>query len=370
MEIIRPELPQDCRVICISDIHANCEGFKRLLEKCQYNKDKDFLFILGDIAEKGRDNLDTIHFVMELCRNTKTICIKGNNDTMCDRMAFYDSKERFLERIKSRPHNTFTEMGKSIGIEDFGGDFEKKRQRVIDAFKAELEFMRTLPLAIETKDFIFIHAGIENRPDWENTSERFALTQPWYLRLEHCSPKTVVCGHYPTYNYRRAKNTCLPIIDSEKRMICIDGGASTKCASQLNALIINYRSGGYNRETVYAPLGEEKTVVSSVSSDCKPVHVDWENHTLTVIERQDDFLYVQIDQTGERGLIPESRTGYWDGRLHGWINLSAFLSARSGERFYVSAETREYYLGIAENGQVGLLPKSCFVHNKEPEVKG
>ena len=370
MEIIRPELPQNCRAICISDIHANLKHFKLLLEKSQYNKDKDYLFILGDIVEKGKDNLDTVRFVMELCRSEKAVCIKGNNDTMCDRMAFYDSKERFLERIKSRPHNTFTEMGKNIGIDDFGEAFEEKRKKVIDAFKDELEFMRRLPLAIETNDFIFIHAGIENRPDWENTSERFALTQPWYLRLEHHSPKTVVCGHYPTYNYKRANNTCLPIFDNEKRMICIDGGASTKCAAQLNALIINYRSGSYTCETVFVPLGEEKTVVSSVRSDCKPVQVDWENHTLTVIERQADFLYVQIDQTGERGLIPESRTGYWDGKLHGWVNLNAFLSARFGERFYVSAETEEYYLGIAENAQVGLLPKSCFASDKKTDAKG
>lgn len=369
MEIIRPKLPQDCRVICVSDIHANCEKFKKLLEKCQYNQDKDFLFILGDIVEKGRDNLGTVHFVMELCRGPKAVCIKGNNDTMCDRMAFYDSKERFLERIKTRPHNTFTEMGKNIGIEDFNENFEEKRKRVIDAFKDELEFMRALPLAIETNEHIFIHAGIENRPDWENTSEKFALTQPWYLRLEHSSPKTVVCGHYPTYNYRRANNTCLPIFDSERRMICIDGGASTKCAAQLNALIVNYRGEGFDYETVYVPFGEEKTVVRPVSSDYTPVYVDWENHSLTVIEKQNDFLYVQIDQTGERGLIPESRTGSWDGKLHGWTHLGAFLSARPNERFYVNGETEEYYLGIDENARVGFLPKSCFF-SKDTDTKG
>lgn len=358
MEIIRPDLPQECRVICVSDIHANCGEFKRLLEKCQYSKDKDFLFILGDIAEKGRDNIDTIRFVMELCRSPKVICIKGNNDTMCGRMAFYDSKERFLDRIKYRPHNTFVEMGKAIGIDDFGDDFEKKRQRVNEAFSQELNFMETLPLAIETKEHIFIHAGIENRPDWENTEERFALTQPWYLRLEHQSSKTVVCGHYPTYNYRRANNTCLPIFDSQKRMICIDGGASTKWAAQLNAFIINYSRGGFEYETVYLPFGEEKSVVKSVRSDCSPVYMDWENYTLSIIEQQGDFLYVQIDQTNERGLIPETHTGTWDGKLHAWIHLGAFLSAQAGERFYVNGETEEYYFGIAESGQVGFLPKS------------
>lgn len=360
MDVIRPDLPQDCRVICVSDIHANCGEFKRLLEKCKYNKDNDYLFILGDILEKGSFNIDTIRFVMELCRDPKVICIKGNNDTMCDRMAFHDSKERFLDRIKGRPHNAFTEMGKVVGIENFEDDFENKRQKVTDAFKDELEFMKSLPLAVETKDFIFIHAGIENRKDWENTAEKFALTQPWYLRLEHCSPKTVVCGHYPVYNYRRANNTCLPIIDYNKRMIDIDGGASTKWASQLNAFIISYFNGKYSCETVFYPIGEEMTVKKAVRSDRSVVYLDWENWDLTIIERQKDILYVRINQTGETGFIHDRHTGEWDGKLHGWINLNCFLSADGGDKFYRCGETEEYFFGIAQNGQIGFLPKNSF----------
>ncbi|MDE7281561.1 MAG: metallophosphoesterase [Ruminiclostridium sp.] len=360
MKIITPHLPQNNRIICVSDIHANLNHFKLLLEKCNYNKDKDCLFILGDIIEKGRDNLSTLRYVMELCKDNKAICTKGNNDTMCVRMTFDDDKDKFLERIRSRPHNTFLEMAESIGVDEFEENFDEKRQKVSDSFKNELDFLKNLPIAIETKYHIFVHAGIERRSDWRNTSERFAITRPWFLRSEHCSNKTVVCGHYPTYNYRRANNTCLPIIDSKKRMICIDGGASTKCAGQLNALIINCSGGKYAYETVFVPLGEERTVKRAVTSDCKPVHVDWESHTLTVIEKQGDLLYVRIDQTGETGLIPENRTGYWNEKLHGWVHLNTFLSAKVGERFYISAETEEYYFGIAENGQVGLLPKSCF----------
>lgn len=360
MKVVKVDLPVDCRVICVSDIHGNCREFKSLLEKCNYNKDNDYLFILGDILEKGKTNLETLNFVTGLCLSSKVICIKGNNDTMCDRMAFHDGRERFFERIKYRPHNTFTEMGKSIGIDDFEADFEEKRKKVIEAFGKELEFMKNLPLAIETEDFIFVHAGIENRADWENTSEKFALTQPWYLRMEHCSPKTVVCGHYPTYNFRRAGNTCLPIIDNKKRIIDIDGGASTKCASQLNALIINYRGGKYELETVFVPFGEKRRVVRQVVSDSQYSYVDWENHTLSVIDRQKDFLYAEIDQTGERGLIAEANTGSWDGKLHGWSHLGVFLSARSGESFYVNRETEDYCFGILENGQAGYLPKDSI----------
>ncbi|MCM1488762.1 MAG: metallophosphoesterase, partial [Firmicutes bacterium] len=250
MKIITPKLPSDCRIITVSDIHGNLRHFQMLLEKCGYSPNDDYLFILGDIVEKGRDSLAALRFVQRLCQNEKTVLILGNNDTMCHRMAFHDTKEYFLERIKQRPHNTYLEMAESLGIDSFETDFEQKRQRVNKHFEKELDFIKNLPLAIETEDFIFIHAGIENRPDWRNTSEKFALTEPWFLEKEHQADKTVICGHYPTYNYKAANNTNLPLIDEEKRIIGIDGGASTKWAGQLNALIINYTEGKYVFETV------------------------------------------------------------------------------------------------------------------------
>lgn len=360
MNILKPNIFDNARIITVSDIHANLKHFKTLLQKCNYDKTADYLFILGDILEKGEENIATLRFVMELCQSERAICIKGNNDTMCDRMAFHDSKEKFFERIKQRPRNTYFEMAKSIGIDSFERDFETKRQRVNKRFENELNFIKNLPLAIETKDFIFIHAGIENRPDWENTSERFALTTPWYMDMCHQSEKTVICGHYPVYNYKAANNSNLPLIDREKRIIDIDGGASTKFAQQLNALIITYNEGKYTLDTVFQPFGEEMRVKSDVNSDKKPVYVDWEHWDLTVLSEQEDFYLVKINQTDETGLIPKSRTGVWEDKLHGWIHLSCFLSASAGEKFYKCGETLKYYFGIKEKGEIGFLPKSAF----------
>lgn len=360
MKIQKPNIPDSCRIICVSDIHGNLKHFKMLLEKCCYNKDSDYLFILGDILEKGKDNLATLRFVKDLCQNERVICIKGNNDTMCDRMAFHDTRERFFDRIKQRPINTYLEMASEIDIDSFDTDFETKRQMVNERFKSELAFMINLPLAIETKDFIFIHAGIENRPDWQNTSERFALTEPWFMDKCHQSGKTVICGHYPVYNYKAAKNTDLPIIDRDKRIIDIDGGASTKYAGQLNAFIINYTDSKYRYETNFQPIGEEMTVRRNTVSNIEPIYLDWEHWDLTVIGEKDDFYNVRINQTGESGLILKNHIGKWDGKIHGWIHLNCFLSASEGERFCKCGECEKYYFGIKENGQIGFLPKSVF----------
>lgn len=162
MNIVRPVLPQSCRIICVSDIHAYLDDFKTLLEKCGYGPDTDYLFILGDIIEKGTDNISTLNYVQKLCQNPKTIFIQGNNDTMPCRMAFNDGKSRFFDRLQSRPTNTFVQMAETIGITDFTENFEQKRQKVTEAYRSQLDFIQNAPIAIETKDFIFVHAAIEN----------------------------------------------------------------------------------------------------------------------------------------------------------------------------------------------------------------
>lgn len=53
MNIVKVSLPEKCRIICVSDIHAHYDEFARLLRKCDYNNESDYLFILGDILEKA-----------------------------------------------------------------------------------------------------------------------------------------------------------------------------------------------------------------------------------------------------------------------------------------------------------------------------
>ena len=239
MDIVRPNLPPTCRIICVSDIHAYLDDFKALLEECEYDSESDYLFILGDIIEKGPQNLDTLNYVQNLCQNPKTIYIKGNNDTMPCHMAFKDDQAGFLDRIKRRPTNTFLQMAESLGITDFTENFEQKRQKVIQAYRSQLSFLENAPLAIEISRFIFVHAGIESRPDWENSSPNTVLTIYPFMYYGHQQQKIVVCGHCPTYNLTQSNCTNLPVYDKEKRILDIDGGMGTKTAMQLNAMIIS-----------------------------------------------------------------------------------------------------------------------------------
>lgn len=358
MLIKKVMLPKECRIICISDIHAHYDDFVKLLQKCEYDSENDYLFILGDILEKGRQNIQILQYVKRLCENPKTICIKGNNDTQCERMAFSDSKEKFMSRLINRPQNAFVDMANAIQITNFENDFDEKRKSIIHNFSSELQFINDMPLAIETEKYVFVHAGIENRKDWENSDEEVVLCEDWFFNKEHCIDKHVVVGHYPTYNFEKSDNTCLPIIDNEKRIIAIDGGCEVKWAGQLNAFIINKNGDQYSYNTVFQPLVPAHKVKRDVVSEYAYIYLNYDDCDLEVLENKGDFILVYNKINSTRGIIPACCISEWGGKLHGWINLNSFISVNKGENFYVYGEIGEYYFGIEQNGKVGLVLKS------------
>ena len=81
------------RIIVVSDIHGDLTTFKKLLNKCEYNEEEDYLIILGDFLEKGTEILDTVHYVMELSKNERVYVLKGN----CDRALEYCSNDDGLQ---------------------------------------------------------------------------------------------------------------------------------------------------------------------------------------------------------------------------------------------------------------------------------
>lgn len=358
MNIVKVSLPEKCRIICVSDIHAHYDEFARLLRKSGYDKKTDFLFILGDIMERGKQNIELLRYVMRLTdESDRVYCLLGNNDTMAVRMAYSDSMEKFRSRLTDRPDNAFYDMAHSIGIKDPLDDFENNREKVRTAFKAELEFLSDLPNVIETDRHIFVHAGLDNRTDWENTDVVYSCCKRWWLREKNPTDKCIVVGHFPTYNYARCNGSNLPIIDDDKRVIAVDGGCTVKLAEQINAFIIEKDGQDYTYSSVFEPTGnyKEYLAVNDDISEVKSKHIDFDNSRLTVTKKENSFIYVQDEISGNCGYIPEKYTGYWGENLSGWTDLDSFVTIYKGERFWSYDRIDDYLYGITESGKVGFI---------------
>ena len=72
-------LPPRRRVVAVSDIHGNLPFLKGLLAKIGFSRD-DILVLVGDMVEKGAQSLDTLRFIMELCRTHAIRLEDGDGD--------------------------------------------------------------------------------------------------------------------------------------------------------------------------------------------------------------------------------------------------------------------------------------------------
>lgn len=51
-------------------------------------------------------------------------------------------------------------------------DIRELKTKLMSHFSKEIKWLTELPTAIETEDYIFVHAGLEDREDWKETERK------------------------------------------------------------------------------------------------------------------------------------------------------------------------------------------------------
>ena len=101
-------MDENRRVIITSDIHANLPLFQELLEKVNYTPE-DYLFINGDLCEKGPDSLSTVAFTRKLSAESDRVFItKGNCDVVHDYV--FNNVEGIKNYMRKRKNSVLNEM--------------------------------------------------------------------------------------------------------------------------------------------------------------------------------------------------------------------------------------------------------------------
>ncbi len=119
------------RTIFIGDVHGCFKELEFLLDEVTFNKKKDRLIFVGDLINKGPYSKKVLDFVID----GDFECVLGNHE---------------LGFLKGLDHEKYRRKRFETLYEDMG----KKRGKYIS-------WMRSLPLYIEEKEFVCIHAGIE-----------------------------------------------------------------------------------------------------------------------------------------------------------------------------------------------------------------
>lgn len=348
------------RAIVISDIHANVALFKRLLDKVNYTSD-DYLIINGDMCEKGMNSLEVIEYIRMLSKEHPHVYItKGN----CDVLFRYveNNVKGIISYMERQKYSILNEMLKLYhnSIVDY------KDLRELEAFYRRnfseiLNWIERLPNVIEMENYIIVHAGVENRVDWQNTSEDFSLSNDAFYEKGHQADKVVIVGHWPVVNYRANQiSSHMPLIDLEKKIIAIDGGNQIKKDGQLNALILQNES--YQISYVDELEQEAEICKEHIDTTKRVGTVVYPHYEMKILHQERYFTLCENHGLGIKQWVKNEYLRKDESTVQCKTDVSTtFLSVKEKEKVsIIDYSTEGYILVKNQKGEVGWIPKDCL----------
>lgn len=354
---LKREVKDDYRCIVISDIHGHLDRFKELLDKVNYTSN-DYLIILGDFVEKGDQVLDTIHYVRELDQNDKTYVLAGNCEWAM--MALLEIPElanevpKYLKRVSA--NGCIREVVNQYHLYDGHETILGAQKKIREELKEELKYLSTLPVSLKFNDFLFVHAGIERRKDYENSSLSSLLEMQQFYKHGHVLDEIVVVGHLPTSNYDDHYINNHILIDLDKKVICVDGGTGVKQISQLNALIIESTDGNISYKTKSVqPLKSAQVLKDEYYEDRVVSKIAFPYFEVEILENGEEFSYC-------RQLVTENKLYIKNEFLYERHNKTyclddytdAFISLKKGDIVKVIGIYNKYTY-VIYNNKVGWM---------------
>ena len=298
----RAILPKNRRILIVSDIHGHADGFRALLEQAEFSKE-DILIILGDLVEKGPQSLETLRMVMALCRTHTVYPVMGNVDLwrweflQSDDPAQWREMRDFSMKAMgwwggSLLHDLCAELGVTLTAEtDMTAVFPEIQRR----FAPEMRFIEQMPTILETQRMIFAHAGIphERLEELEGTDAFPIVKFDDFYHTELRFQKYVVVGHWPTVLYSKTYPKYEPIIDRDRRIVCVDGACGIKREGQLNLLILPDAD---SEDFSFLCWNDLPVITALDAQEPSPPeearYIPWSDHSVELIQRGEEMSRV------------------------------------------------------------------------------
>lgn len=183
-----------------SDIHGEYDLFIRLLENIQL-KDKDTLYVLGDVVDRGPHPIKTLLKLMEM---PNVLCLVGNHELMaieCLEFLMQEITDTALESLDEKMLDnlvTWQYNGSRTTIEEFRQLNRTTQAEIIEYIK---DFLIYEELKVSDKDYLLVHGGLGNfypGKDIEEYSIKELLWDRAEYDITYFSEKYVITGHTPT----------------------------------------------------------------------------------------------------------------------------------------------------------------------------
>lgn len=306
-KILRTEFPKGRRVLVTSDIHGHANHLARLLEQARFAAD-DILVIVGDLLERGTENLQVVRDVMQLSHTHTVYTLLGNVDEWAlDKVLSLDAEGlmRDMEAFLAHYGGSFIhDLARELGMEVSPTmDLEAFRAGVRRHFAPEYAFMEGLPTILQTPEYTFVHGGIPEGPvdALEGQPARMLTKRDAFMDEGLTMDRWTIVGHWPVCLYAGETMQFSPIINAAQRIIAIDGGCGVKPEGQLNLLMLQ---DGRIEWSSYDDL--PKRVALDAQAAANPGHhITYMNGDVDILAHENGLTQVRHRPTGHVMWVPD-----------------------------------------------------------------
>ncbi len=294
------------RIIIVSDIHAHLEQLDKFLNEIDL-QENELLVINGDFINRGADNLAVLHKVMQLDKKDNVIVLAGNHEAFI--LEFLTNKS-FIKKIfklfkKQKYPTVLGDMYQEL--KDLYTDLPQKAKPLVKLikkhYKKEYNFLKKLPILVEGKEHIIVHAGYEKEYDLKNDKYAFLKNDDFaYLDKEH--DKMIIVGHAPVCNIRKSANN-YPLYQAKNNVYAIDGALGVLETGELNVLIISPRNNNFAYDIMQINNFKKAILNKNVNVAC-----DLDNQYLHLALAEGEEVLVVKTEDGQ-ALIKYKHQFYW-----------------------------------------------------------
>ncbi|KQV83817.1 metallophosphoesterase family protein [Rhizobium sp. Root1220] len=195
--------PGDMPIYAIGDIHGRHDLLKKaeqaIVEDAADIPGRKLIVTLGDYIDRGPSSAQVIsHLMAPPPENFDRVCITGNHEIVM--LDYVDGLVSYADWMR---------MGADALLRSYGLDPEQlplifPGAAKLDAFirqslpRPHIDFLRSLPIFVDTPNVLFVHAGIDPMLPIEHQSDDdLVFIRQRFFESHKPLPKLVVHGHTP-----------------------------------------------------------------------------------------------------------------------------------------------------------------------------
>jgi serine/threonine protein phosphatase 1 len=195
--------PGDMPIYAIGDIHGRFDLLQQaeqaIVDDASRLPGRKLIITLGDYVDRGPSSAQVIsHLMAPPPEHFDRICLTGNHEIVM--LEYIDGRISFADWMP---------MGADALLRSYGLDVDQlplifPAATKLDAFirqslpKPHIEFLRSLPILVDTPDVLFVHAGIDPlRSIEDQKDDDLVFIRHRFFESPVPLPKLIVHGHTP-----------------------------------------------------------------------------------------------------------------------------------------------------------------------------